>query len=75
MWATPVITVLLWLTIFMEIGIMYLVTIYGGVAQLGERLNGIQEASGSIPLISTIKNVETTGFFNPRGFFVSISRT
>ena len=25
----------------------------GGVAQLGERLNGIQEASGSIPLIST----------------------
>ena len=26
----------------------------GGVAQLGERLNGIQEASGSIPLISTI---------------------
>ncbi len=27
----------------------------GGVAQLGERLNGIQEASGSIPLISTIQ--------------------
>ena len=26
---------------------------YGGIAQLGERLNGIQEASGSIPLIST----------------------
>ena len=24
---------------------------YGGIAQLGERLNGIQEASGSIPLI------------------------
>ena len=25
---------------------------YGGIAQLGERLNGIQEVSGSIPLIS-----------------------
>ena len=29
---------------------------YGGIAQLGERLNGIQEVSGSIPLISTKKN-------------------
>ena|GEM_PF-5864594 len=28
-------------------------TFYGGIAQLGERLNGIQEVSGSIPLIST----------------------
>ena len=28
---------------------------YGGIAQLGERLNGIQEVSGSIPLISTNK--------------------
>lgn len=27
--------------------------IYGGVAHLGERLNGIQEVRGSIPLIST----------------------
>ena len=26
----------------------------GGIAQLGERLNGIQEVSGSIPLTSTI---------------------
>ena len=26
----------------------------GDIAQLGERLNGIQEVSGSIPLISTI---------------------
>ena len=26
---------------------------YGDIAQLGERLNGIQEVSGSIPLIST----------------------
>ena len=25
----------------------------GGIAQLGERLNGIQEVSGSIPLTST----------------------
>ncbi len=30
-------------------------TKYGGIAQLGERLNGIQEVSGSIPLISTTK--------------------
>ena len=29
---------------------------YGGIAQLGERLNGIQEVSGSIPLTSTNKN-------------------
>ena len=29
---------------------------YGGIAQLGERLNGIQEVSGSIPLISTTKS-------------------
>ncbi len=29
---------------------------YGGIAQLGERLNGIQEVSGSIPLISTNYN-------------------
>ena len=31
-----------------------LVDVSGGIAQLGERLNGIQEVSGSIPLISTI---------------------
>ena len=29
---------------------------HGGIAQLGERLNGIQEVSGSIPLISTKNN-------------------
>ena len=28
----------------------------GGIAQLGERLNGIQEVSGSIPRISTTVN-------------------
>ena len=31
----------------------------GGIAQLGERLNGIQEVSGSIPLISTKKQPAT----------------
>ena len=31
-------------------------TEFGGIAQLGERLNGIQEVSGSIPLISTTKH-------------------
>ena len=30
---------------------------HGGIAQLGERLNGIQEVSGSIPLISTIYGI------------------
>ncbi len=30
--------------------------VYGGIAQLGERLNGIQEVSGSIPLISTTES-------------------
>ena len=32
----------------------------GGIAQLGERLNGIQEVSGSIPLISTINGYEVS---------------
>ena len=30
-------------------------TSYGGLAQLGERLHGMQEVSGSIPLFSTKK--------------------
>jgi hypothetical protein len=30
--------------------------IYGGVAHLGERLNGIQEVVGSIPIVSTTTN-------------------
>jgi hypothetical protein len=30
----------------------------GAIAQLGERLNGIQEVSGSIPLSSTFPGVE-----------------
>jgi hypothetical protein len=29
--------------------------LHGGVAQLGERLNGIQEVMGSIPTVSTMK--------------------
>ena len=40
------------------------VLIFGGIAQLGERLNGIQEVSGSIPLISTTKSSENFGFQN-----------
>ena len=32
----------------------------GGIAQLGERLNGIQEVSGSIPLIST--NIQAVSY-------------
>ena len=31
----------------------------GDIAQLGERLNGIQEVSGSIPLISTDQGQKT----------------
>ncbi len=34
----------------------------GGIAQLGERLNGIQEVSGSIPLISTKNKPQSLGF-------------
>ena len=32
---------------------IFVCEIYGAIAQLGERLNGIQEVSGSIPLSST----------------------
>ena len=32
---------------------IFILLLSGGIAQLGERLNGIQEVSGSIPLIST----------------------
>ena len=37
-------------------------TKYGGIAQLGERLNGIQEVSGSIPLISTKEASKSSDF-------------
>ena len=40
-------------------------TVFGAVAQLGERLNGIQEVVGSIPSGSTIETPrETWGFRN-----------
>ena len=38
---------------------------FGGIAQLGERLHGMQEVSGSIPLTSTKQDVElvqSTGY-------------
>ena len=35
---------------------------FGGIAQLGERLTGSQEVSGSIPLISTNERLETVRF-------------
>ena len=38
--------------------IEYVSSLHGGIAQLGERLNGIQEVSGSIPLISTIRDTK-----------------
>ena len=46
--------------------------VYGGVAQLGARLNGIQEVRGSIPLVSTIfkKSLENTAFLRLH-FFVA----
>ena len=34
-------------------------TMYGGVAHLGERLNGIQEVVGSIPIVSTKTETHT----------------
>ncbi len=34
----------------------------GGIAQLGERLHGMQEVSGSIPLISTKIKIPNAGF-------------
>ena len=43
----------------------------GGIAQLGERLNGIQEVSGSIPLISTMETGKTRFDASQNEFFVS----
>ena len=40
---------------FLVINSMFTNERRGDIAQLGERLNGIQEVSGSIPLISTDK--------------------
>ena len=39
------------------------------IIQPGERLNGIQEVSGSIPLISTIKVLYLARFRKKTGFF------
>ena len=44
----------------------------GGIAQLGERLHGMQEVSGSNPLTSTNKKkpeVYTSGFFLIQFFY------
>ena len=40
----------------------------GGIAQLGERLHGMQEVSGSIPLIST------NHFFRPSLFLAALAQ-
>ncbi len=42
----------------------------GGLAQLGERLNGIEEVSGSIPLSSTDNEMARREI--PVGFFMSL---
>ncbi len=41
---------------FFSMLILVLLKLNGAVAQLGERLNGIQEADGSIPFSSTKDN-------------------
>ena len=38
---------------------------FGGIAQLGERLHGMQEVSGSIPLTSTKTTGKTAGLSAP----------
>ena len=43
----------------------------GGIAQLGERLHGMQEVSGSIPLTST--NLEKTEMIYSRLFHYKIN--
>ncbi len=37
----------------MHVSATYNARSFGGIAQLGERLHGMQEVSGSIPLTST----------------------
>ena len=48
--------------------------LFGGVAHLGERLNGIQEVESSILFVSTKyqKNLETMRF---QGFFIAQKQT
>ena len=43
----------------------------GGVAHLGERLNGIQEVRGSIPLISTTKKPVELTFYRLFSFTIT----
>ena len=43
-----------------------------GIAQLGERLNGIQEVSGSIPLISTKRKALKLNGFGAFDFLCTI---
>ena len=63
------------LTFPMSCGIIYHAVEYnsprGGVAQLGERLNGIQEVIGSIPTVSTKKACfhKKTSLFPFLGYF------
>ena len=45
---------------------------YGGLAQLGERLHGMQEVSGSIPLFST-KKKDTAQFVQCLSFCTFVS--
>ncbi|AAU37098.1 unknown [[Mannheimia] succiniciproducens MBEL55E] len=46
--------------------VIMILAAYGDIAQLGERLNGIQEVVGSIPIIST--KFKALNLF--QGFFV-----
>jgi hypothetical protein len=46
---------------------MFVKLTFGGLAQLGERLHGMQEVSGSIPLFSTMKKLQIERF---EAFFV-----
>ena len=50
-------------------------TKYGGIAQLGERLNGIQEVSGSIPLISTKGYAKRLVFVRKQAFSLSVMKS
>jgi hypothetical protein len=45
----------------------YKIQTSGDIAQLGERLNGIQEVSGSIPLIST-REIKACEVFTSQAF-------
>ncbi len=48
---------------------------YGGVAQLGERLNGIQEVNGSIPSISTTQKARKINGFPGFLSYMGISKS